>query len=326
MGTGADWRDRGILTEVIMDIAIYELTFQTGVHFGDGSLADNPYTFSADTLFSALYAEALRVGRDCAEKLLNAVRTEKLAWSDAMPRMQGTRYLPKPYVQVAGKKERAGDSSIKKAMKNMLYVPADLLDDYLHGDLPLERTDDLERLGRNEIRSATAIRGQDNPLPYGIGVFTFQEGCGLDLIVSSEGQENEAMFEKLLSALSGSGIGGKRSSGLGRFSFHKAEADERLKSRMRNAEDVNMSLSVCLPEEDELQSALDGAHYLVRKRSGFVASEHYSPELHRKKDLYVFAAGSCFAHRFHGQIADVSNGGAHPVYRYAKPLWLGVNV
>ena len=49
-----------------------------------------------------------------------------------------------------------------------------------------------------------------------------------------------------------------------------------------------------------------------------------SREWRRKKDLYVFNSGSTFTEKFEGDICDVSSGGAHPVYRYAKPLWLGV--
>ena len=40
--------------------------------------------------------------------------------------------------------------------------------------------------------------------------------------------------------------------------------------------------------------------------------------------MYVFAAGSCFKNEFEGDIYDVTNGGSHPVYRYAKPLFMGV--
>ena len=47
-------------------------------------------------------------------------------------------------------------------------------------------------------------------------------------------------------------------------------------------------------------------------------------EARRKRDFHVFAAGSCFANQFLGDIFDVSTGGAHPVYRYAKPLFMEV--
>ena len=86
-----------------------------------------------------------------------------------------------------------------------------------------------------------------------------------------------------------------------------------------------MTLSVALPREEELTSALEDAEYLLCKRSGFVSSDQYAPEQMRKKDLYVFKAGSCFAYRFHGDVYDVSGkGGRHPVYKYAKPMFMEV--
>ena len=58
----------------------------------------------------------------------------------------------------------------------------------------------------------------------------------------------------------------------------------------------------------------------------FVASSDYAEEWRKKKDLYVFTAGSCFVNCFAGDIYDVSEGGKHPVYRYAKPIFMGVSL
>lgn len=87
---------------------------------------------------------------------------------------------------------------------------------------------------------------------------------------------------------------------------------------------MHLLLSTALPKEDELSEALDGASYKLIKRSGFVASTEYAPESRKKRDLYVCSAGSCFQHCFKGDIYDVSDGGNHSVYRYAKPLFMGV--
>ena len=69
-----------------------------------------------------------------------------------------------------------------------------------------------------------------------------------------------------------------------------------------------MLLSVALPADDELENALENASYLLEKRSGFVASSDYAEEWRKKKDLYVFTAGSCFVNCFAGDIYDVSEG------------------
>lgn len=78
--------------------------------------------------------------------------------------------------------------------------------------------------------------------------------------------------------------------------------------------------------DQELEQALEGAAYLLEKRSGFVASSSYVPEWRKKKDLYVFSPGSCFVNRFAGDIYDVSDGGRHAVYRYARHYFGGVSM
>lgn len=85
-----------------------------------------------------------------------------------------------------------------------------------------------------------------------------------------------------------------------------------------------MLLSTALPKNGELEAALDGATYLLERRSGFVASDRYADEWRKKRDLYVFASGSCFVNRFNGDVIDVSDGGGHGVYRYAKPVFIGI--
>lgn len=86
----------------------------------------------------------------------------------------------------------------------------------------------------------------------------------------------------------------------------------------------SMLLSTALPKNGELEAALDGATYLLERRSGFVASDRYADEWRKKRDLYVFASGSCFVNRFNGDVIDVSDGGRHSVYRYAKPVFIGI--
>ena len=87
-----------------------------------------------------------------------------------------------------------------------------------------------------------------------------------------------------------------------------------------------MTLSAALPHMEELEQALDGATYQVIKRSGFVDSVRYAKEQQKHRTLYLLAAGSCFRSQFKGDIYDVANEGSHPVYRYGKPLFLGVNL
>lgn len=85
-----------------------------------------------------------------------------------------------------------------------------------------------------------------------------------------------------------------------------------------------MLLSSALPEGEELDMAMEGASYNLVRRSGYIASPSYADEWKRKKDLFVFAAGSCFEKRFKGNIYDVSIDGRHPVFRYEEALFMEV--
>ena len=149
---------------------------------------------------------------------------------------------------------------------------------------------------------------------------------GLYIIVKCSEGSAEEMFRELLSYLSFSGIGGKRSSGCGRFKFEILDAPVPLAARLDSTRGKVMSLSISLPEDSELEKALEGGAYTVVKRSGFIASETFASQQMKKKDLYMLKSGSCFNTTFRGSVRNVAcRGGSHPVFRYGKPIFLGID-
>ena len=93
-----------------MEYAIYKLDFSTGVHFGAGTLNQTEYTLAADQLFSALYIEAVKMGKEI--QLLEASSTGKLLFSDLLPYIGNQYMIPKPMIYVEQKEQ--GVSSQKK--------------------------------------------------------------------------------------------------------------------------------------------------------------------------------------------------------------------
>ncbi|MCI9501671.1 MAG: type III-A CRISPR-associated RAMP protein Csm4 [Hungatella sp.] len=302
-----------------MKYEIYKLKFTTGVHFGNGMLNDSVYTFQADTLFSAMYIEALKAGLEGA--LYDMVCSGQLLFSDGFPYVGDLYMIPKPMLYIEPKDR--GNSSDKKAFKKLKYLPVDKLDSFLAGNMELD-DDPMKEFGHFNQRTMAAVRRPDETLPYQVGVFHYNENRGLYLMVGYQEPGQLELAEKLLKAVSFTGIGGKRSGGLGKFDFYKGGQDRRLKQRLEHAGTCQMLLSCALPKEEELENALEGASYLLEKRSGFVASDTYADELRKKKDLYVFSAGSCFKNSFQGSVYDVSEGGNHPVYRYGLSMFMGV--
>ena len=309
-----------------MEYQLYQFRFLSGVHFGSGSLDQSEYTLCADTLFSALCQVAARIGKEALDMLINFAEEGRLLISDAFPYINGELFLPKPilYVERSGKEE--GDSSVKKAYKKMKYVPVNDLESYLKGELSVERTEILKQLGLYQMKTSAAVRGLEETMPYRVKMFRFGKENGVYIICGYQKKNRRELLENLLEYLMLDGLGGKRSSGLGRFECVPVKMNRVLENRLEVKADRYMTLSISLPQFQEMEEVLKNANYLLQKRSGFVASDRYSMEWMRKRDAYLFASGSCFSKTYRGCILDVSSGGVHPVYRYAKPIFLGVDI
>lgn len=309
-----------------MGYKLYKLQFLGGVHFGNSCLENSEYTFYADTLFSALCQEAMKTGDKALEKIYAAVKNGELIISDAFPYMGKVYYLPKPMKRV-DVDENNGNSIIKKAFKKLKYIPVEKLDEYFAGKFDVLNAADFDELGDFYMKVSASVRGEEETKPYRVQTFYFKEGNGLYIIVKYASEEILHLFEDLLLNLSFSGIGGKRSSGMGKFELHTGNIPMCLEKRLEKTGRNYMTLSISLPKRDELSQVMEGAEYLLCKRSGFVASEQYCEKQMRKRDMYLFQSGSCFCQRFEGDIYDVSsNGGHHSVYRYAKPIFMEVGI
>lgn len=302
-----------------MKYEIYKLIFNTGVHFGSGMLNDSVYTFQADTLFSALYIEAMKMGLE--GRLYDMVSSGQMLFSDGFPYVEDLYMIPKPMLYIEPKDR--GNSNDKKTYKKLKYLPVDKLDSWQAGNIQLDQ-DPMKEFGHFVQRTIASVRRKEETLPYQVGVYHYGEGRGLYVIVGYSQTEQLDLAEQLLEAVSYSGIGGKKSSGLGKFSFVRGKKGEELRKRLGQTGTYQMLLSCALPRQEELEQTLEGASYLLEKRSGFIASETYADELRKKRDLYVFSAGSCFKKGFRGDVYDVSEGGSHPVYRYGLPMFMGV--
>lgn len=307
-----------------MEYAGYRLSFRQGVHFGSTTVESAEMTFGADRLFSALCQEAVSAGEDELAELYGLAEKGALLLSDAFPYLGAEYYLPKPLLRIQAK-GRETDARERKKYKKLSYVPLEEFDAFVAGEA------DIDAMGRQEfgertVKTSVNLWGEE-ATPYRIGTYNFsvENDGGLYILVGWQDKKTKFLLEELLDMLSFSGLGGRRSSGLGRFELHKADLPKAFLERLEAETGFYMNLSVALPKDEEMSEALEGARYLLAKRSGFIASERYADEPHRKRDIYAFQAGSCFRKKFCGQIADVSAPfGKHPVYRYLKPIWMGI--
>lgn len=343
-----------------MNYRIVKFRFSSPFRFGRNFIDNCETGFAADTFFSALYIEALKSGK--SEDLYRNVQNGTLLFSDAFPWYGNTLCLPKPLSAGETERQAYGSSVKKKKLKKLKYISADDFDSYLNGTFSIENhSDPVASYIRQYLKVNAAVRGNDETLPYRIRMCEFRGtsgaaadgrtetpaggtgGCraeingagadcfgsndsGLYIIVKCTDDGAEDLFRELLSYLSFSGLGGKRSSGSGRFEFEIQDAPASLAARLESTQGKVMSLSISLPEDSELENALDGGAYTVVKRSGFIASETFASQQMKKRDLYMLKSGSCFNTTFQGSVRNVAcRGGSHPVFRYGKPIFLGID-
>lgn len=308
-----------------MKYNVYYFNFLAPVHFGSGSLTDYNYYLCADTLFSALCQESLCMGgEEQLEKLVHIVKKGNLLFSDVMPHIKKEMWIPKPLCKV--RQEESGNSILKKNFKKLKYIPLNQIEQYLNGKLdPIVENKKMKELGCGTVRTKATLREKEEALPYDIGTYIFTKGNGLYSIIGYEDAADIKLIEQLLFGLGCTGIGGKVSSGYGKFTLEKEALSLEIVKKLENGEGSQVSLSSSMACEEELEKVLVGAQYKLLKRSGFISSHTYAQTARKKKDFYVFQSGSCFQHTFEGDIFDVSANGKHPVYRYAKPMFLEVS-
>lgn len=306
-----------------MKYKCYRLKFSTSVHFGNQRLGKSEYTFSADRLFSAMCIEARKIyGVEGIEKLVDMTRNGKFLLSDAMPYIDKTYYIQKPIIHIEVSDN--GNSNEKKAFKKLKYIPADKINLYLSGNLKageeLEKLKNLGKAGKKYCASAK----EDDAFPFSVGIYKFCENSGLYVIVGYENDDDDDMISIIIKSLGVTGIGGKISSGLGKFEISVEKIPEELMKRLNGDYDTYMSLSVSMAKNEELEKGVDRSSYAVVKKSGFISSYDYLDTRVKRKNFYCFESGSCFENKFEGDVFDLKGKGSHSVYRYAKPMFMGV--
>lgn len=311
---------------------IFKLHFNAPVHFGKGRLSGTNNTIYADTLFSAMCSEAIRIyGKDGADLMYSVVKEKGLRISDTMPYYNDVLFIPKPVIPVKRREKKMDDDSsgLKKAFKKLTYIPTEDLEMYLKGEyVPDKAVEMLSEIGHDSVSEKAAVKRNDDNMPYSVGTYSFRENCGIYFIAATKDEEGLNEVFDIMDSLSYTGIGGEISSGYGKFEYSYGESmPDVLKEGLETEGDMYISLSVSMARDDELDWVLDKSYYELIKRSGFVASESYAKNPLRKKDFYCFKAGSCFGRKFEGDIFDVSSvngGGSHSVYRYAMPMLMGI--
>ncbi|MHB0808277.1 MAG: type III-A CRISPR-associated RAMP protein Csm4 [Facklamia hominis] len=294
-----------------MTYQLYRMTFSQ-THFGQGSLVEASPLFSSERLFSALFLEALKINKQ--EEWLQLAQDHQLHLSNGLY-YQDEVYLPKPMGYPKNEDRPVLDDAVlqrqnTKQARKLNYLSCFDFDEYVQGDIELVQ--DLVEQETKLYRQAIYTRkGED---PYRIQVSAY----AADLCVIGT---SHPLMEELMTHLQYTGLGGKRSSGLGRFDLAiEALPQEFLNRLTTDSNKPVMLLNDALPVDDQLEEALKGSAYLLVRSGGYAYSKGQTP--YRKQDLFKFKAGSTFEASFTGSVVDVApEEFDHPVWNYACPLF-----
>jgi len=315
-----------------MQYSLYKLNFTTALHIGSdkgsASLSNVQMSIHSDTVFAALCCEAARQGTIL--ELVQEFASGRLTISDALPYRKNTLYLPKPII-FTGSKKQEKESNLKKALKSLEYIALPLFKQYVKEISNDQLTDpakyQYEPFGKIITLTRVALKGQSIPSPYHVSAWQFTPGCGLYIILAYEQPQDVALFEKLLNNLALTGIGGKQSSGWGKFEITKNSVPPELFELLNDEKSAyQMLLGTALPEEEKIDEILAGGWYTLVRRGGFVRSETYASQPLKKRTIYMLAPGSCLRKRFQGGMFDLSVYGSHSVWRCGSTLFAGVKL
>lgn len=266
-----------------------------------------------------------------------------LLLSDLLPWRMGVDgemafYVPRPVLRIAGTDEVRADyaktcsrATERKKQKSMKYLRAGQMADYVTamrtGSPFLPAVD----FGMASLRQRVNTR-EEEPLPYYVGQFDFYADAGLYLLAYVRHAEDVDFLRELLTWLGLTGIGGKRTSGFGKFHIAEDEimldadgvyADDAALYAMLHAEGApwQMTVAPVVPTAEEISHVKEGA-YRLRRAGGFITAPRHAAR--KKNSIYLVDAGSCLHTRIGGSLAELCMYAGHPVWRYGFGLYLGV--
>lgn len=301
---------------------IVKLSFLSNLHIGKSNIWEAESFIKADTIFSALCHEAKKIGNKDLSRLIEITKNNTFKISDAFIFKDKDLFLPKPMLQI---KSENSSRKLKKQYKKIDYIPVSKWNSYIKGN---EKPEDL-LISLNDIRESDIsqkIKFEENfeHLLFDVGYVRFKQTSGLYFVLYCNKTDFD-FLKNIIVNLSYSGIGGKRSSGYGRFTCTFEEPTKAFLDLLNNNSRYYMNISVAYPKQNEKCNPITTS---VIRRGGFityVTDDNVILNPTRKVDRFHFASGSIFENKFEGDIFNVSPDENYVVYRYAKPIFIGVN-
>jgi len=331
-----------------MDYYVYPLRFVTPVHFGDtaqgGTLENLSLTFSSDSFFGACCNE-LAHNTEVLYTFIDNVMNGRIVMSSLFPYyIDGDNwqyYVPVPMIRVEtadivtrSYTETKLEAIKQKRLKKRAYMRAsqvkhfsDTVQYHIDGAMPIF----VER----NVTTQVNMRGTQSR-PYYVGNYRFMPNAGLYIIIGFSDESQKIFFDALIESIGYTGIGGKRSSGYGKFELADDPTwlsegfyeDDIALYDMISApqESIRMCMSTCVPQMVEDIQQLKQGQFKLKKRSGFVVAEGTTTQV-KRKSYYALAEGSISQHSIEGAVIKIeSDALPYAVYRNGRGFWIGVDL
>lgn len=327
-----------------MKIYLVKLKFTSGVHFGSdvpgiGIEATSPI-FHSDSLFSAIINAWARVEQPKFFK--NLPEDLPFIVSSTSFYQKDDYYVPKPLIMPAdweNYKDRYG-----KDFKRIKYIRIDRLQKWLKGEHVVKEIIDEDKdikFYTEDVQPRVQIgRLTSQSNLYHCGVTYFEEDCGLYFLVKIEDDWVDR-FQVALEILSGMGLGGERTYGLGHFEvdvFQEIDKDHYpIWNKLLNEHNSSYLylLSLYHPHQDEITNLSKAEAYELIMRKGWSFSTQ-SHQQFKRKAVRMLTEGSIIPYdknkKWMGTLKDVTPNGyfvpneknkdekgikiPHPIYRY----------
>ena len=354
------------------------MEFETPVRFGTGHSASGLdsalMSMSSDHFFAALCTEWVALyGTASLSELISKVDDQELAFAGLFPWKQIVRlqsdgrncfepvryFLPRPLAR--GQKAAQGDTQVKKKMRKIPWIEAEAMKSYMQfvktGEDNPSRYQ--ETFGSEIIWDRVNTRSERDNLLYRVAAYDFHRDrpwtadetkraragevpkkiiSGLYWLYTCRDPRFEQMIHDAIYSLGISGIGGKTSSGLGKFliwdeDLNASPSGKALTGYLEDTDaPVQMALGTVVPYGDRDFEILSNpeSSYLLVSRTGFTSSANFcdpeSGNALKRKTCIMLREGSCFPEKLSGGVLNLSYGGLHPVYRAGKTLFMGLRI
>ena len=316
-----------------MNTYLAKLEFQAPLAAGhDGPRSEREPLVRSDSLFGAIcHTWAQLYGRESLEELLGSFDSAPpLLVSSLFAYSPAAYYLPKPL----GRPLHEPEPHWASRLRRVAWLPVEHFHAWVHGGaVSWAKLLAAEPVGYAQTHAvvARARLAQDRRLnraaPFRDNVIVFAPGCGGYIVVQTDSEEVANRLGRCLVLLGETGLGGRRSVGMGQFTVATGglvPVPSEWAFMAAAGARSGVALSLYAPRAEETEALASRGAYRLCTRDGWAQSA--PPRAPSKKQaMTMVEEGSVVPLPCRGQLVDVTPAawaadGGHPVFRCGMPV------